>query len=165
VPVADDNAPGAGAEIAWYGDGREQLRDLFALADDSPEQVDRYLELRRVLVAVTGQSIVGLAQLLDCDTPADIQLRSLAVVGRLRRRGLGRVLVEHAAADCRDRGARRLLVATAAADTGNLRFYQLLGFRMQRVERDAFSSAGGYADGLEIDGIRLRDRVWLTLAL
>jgi hypothetical protein len=58
-----------------------------------------------------------------------------------------------------------VLVATASADTGNLRFYQRLGFRMLRIQRDAFTTAHGYPDGLTIDGIPLRDRVWLTLDL
>ena len=57
--------------------------------------------------------------------------------------------------------AGRVLVATAAADIGNLRFYQRQGFRMRSVERDAFTPATGYPPGLLIDGIELRDRVWL----
>jgi hypothetical protein len=58
-----------------------------------------------------------------------------------------------------------LVVATAAADIGNLRFYQRLGFRLRSIERDAFTPAIGYPPGLEIDGIELRDRVWLDLSL
>jgi hypothetical protein len=56
-------------------------------------------------------------------------------------------------------------VATAAADVGNLRFYQRLGFRFSRVERDAFTEATGYAGGVHIDGIELRDRLWLDRSL
>ena len=59
----------------------------------------------------------------------------------------------------------RLLVATAAADIGNLRFYQLQGFRMLRIERDAFGVATGYPDGIVIDGVALRDRVWFDQEL
>jgi len=58
-----------------------------------------------------------------------------------------------------------LAVATATADLGNLRFYQLAGFRMRTVERDAFTSVVGYPAGMVVDGIRLRDRVWLDLDL
>jgi hypothetical protein len=65
----------------------------------------------------------------------------------------------------RDEGRLTLVVATAAADIGNLRFYQRLGFRMRSIERDAFTPATGYPPGLEIDGIELRDRVWLDLPL
>jgi hypothetical protein len=32
---------------------------------------------------------------------------------------------------------------------------------MRAIERDAFTAATGYAPGTEIDGIELRDRVWL----
>jgi hypothetical protein len=60
---------------------------------------------------------------------------------------------------------RTLLVATAAAETGNLRFYQRLGFRLLRIQRDAYTPADGYPDRLTIDGIPVRDRVWLNLEL
>ena len=58
-----------------------------------------------------------------------------------------------------------MVVATAAADIGNLRFYQRQGFRMRSVEPDAFTADTGYPDGIVIDGIPLRDRVWLARAL
>jgi hypothetical protein len=50
----------------------------------------------------------------------------------------------------------------AAADTGNLRFYQRVGFRLLSVDRDAFTPATGYPDPIMIDGIPLMDRVWLS---
>jgi hypothetical protein len=53
-----------------------------------------------------------------------------------------------------------VLVATAAADIDNLRFYQRHGFRLSAIERDAFTPATGYPE-IRIDGIDLRDRVWL----
>jgi hypothetical protein len=58
-----------------------------------------------------------------------------------------------------------LLVSTAAADVDNLRFYQRVGFRMRSIERDAFTAATGYDRGTSVDGIELRDRVWLDLSL
>jgi hypothetical protein len=33
------------------------------------------------------------------------------------------------------------------------------------VERDAFTPATGYPDPIRIDGILLRDRVWLSMEL
>ena len=78
--------------------------------------------------------------------------------------GVGRMLLERAMAACRDEGRSVLVVAAAAADVGVLRFYQLLGFRLLRVERDAFTPETGYPD-IEIDGIPLRDRVWLSLSV
>jgi len=85
----------------------------------------------------------------------------MAVDPAYQGRGIGRALMSAAIANARREGCATLVVATAAADTGNLRFYQRLGFRMRSIERDAFTSATGYAPGLEVDGIVLRDRVWL----
>ena len=59
-------------------------------------------------------------------------------------------------------GAARVLVATATADIDNLRFYQRPGFRMDRVERDAFSVDRGYPIP-EVDDIPVRDRVWFSI--
>jgi GNAT superfamily N-acetyltransferase len=89
----------------------------------------------------------------------------MAVVETQRGRGVGRALVAGAIERARDERIEVLRVATGAADTGNLRFYQRLGFRMRSIERDAFTPANGYPPGLEVDGIELRDRVWLDLRL
>lgn len=151
--------------IRWHTAPRQELRALFVLAEDSPERLDSSLGLGRVLVAVEQGITVGYVQLVGCETPGDIEMRSLAVAEGRQRKGIGRALVEHAVAEARADGARTLLVATATSDVGNLRFYQRLGFRMLRVERDAFTASDGYPEGLVIDGIPLRDRVWLTLSL
>jgi hypothetical protein len=74
------------------------------------------------------------------------------------------MLVERAVAVCREERRSTLLVSTAAADTRVLRFYQLLGFRLLRVERDMFTPEAGYPE-IDIDGIPLRDQVWLSLTL
>jgi N-acetylglutamate synthase-like GNAT family acetyltransferase len=154
-----------GLKIRWHHGDRAVLRRLFELADDSPRQLDGYIELGRILVAVDEGLTVGHLQLVDGDSAGEVELRSLAVGEDRWRRGIGGALVERAVAECRAEGARTLLVATAAADVRNLRFYQLLGFRMLRVERDAFTVEDGYPEDLTIDGIPLRDRVWLSLSL
>jgi GNAT superfamily N-acetyltransferase len=74
---------------------------------------------------------------------------------------VGRQLIQAAIDLAAAESVTTILVATAAADLGNLRFYQRQGFRMRSVERDAFTPATGYPAGLRIDGIELRDRVWL----
>jgi GNAT superfamily N-acetyltransferase len=80
-------------------------------------------------------------------------------------RGVGRRLIQAAVDLAAAESVTTILVATAAADIGNLRFYQRQGFRMRSVERDAFTPATGYPAGLLIDGIELRDRVWLDRAV
>jgi GNAT superfamily N-acetyltransferase len=149
---------------AFEGD-RETLRPLFRMADDSEQAIDRYVLDGEILTAVDGGAILGHLQLVNAGSDGVVELKSMAVIETRQRHGVGRALVEEAVRRSRSRGARRLVVATAAADTGNLRFYQRLNFRMVRIERDVFGPEAGYPEGTLIDGIPLRDRVWLERAL
>jgi NAD(P)H-dependent FMN reductase/GNAT superfamily N-acetyltransferase len=150
--------------IEEFTGARHDLRTLFELAEDSPSQLESYLQEGHVLVARRGGQVVGHLQLVESE-PGEVELKSMAVCPAEQRRGVGRRLVAAAVDRLRSGPSRRLVVATAAADIGNLRFYQRQGFRMRSVERDAFTSETGYPTAIDIDGIRLRDRVWLDRSL
>ena len=149
-------------KIEWFEGSREELSDLFALADDSATAVGTYRARR--LVARDGPTVIGHLQLVAGDSADEAEVKSLAVREDRQGAGVGRLLVEGAAAACREEHRSTLLVATAAADTRVLRFYQLLGFRLLHVERDAFTPETGYPE-IAVDGIPLRDRVRLSLTL
>jgi GNAT superfamily N-acetyltransferase/catechol 2,3-dioxygenase-like lactoylglutathione lyase family enzyme len=150
--------------IEWFEGSRSALADLFALADDSPEQVERYRDLGRVLVARDGPTVIGHLQLVPGERLDEAEVKSLAVREDRQGSGIGRSLMNRAIAVCRDEHRAALLVATAAADIGVLRFYQRLGFRFLRVERDVFTPETGYPPA-EVDGVPLRDQIWLSLNL
>jgi ribosomal protein S18 acetylase RimI-like enzyme len=145
--------------IERFDGDRARLRALFEEAEDSAAQLDSYIGAGVVLVARVGDEIVGHLQVHAGE------ILNMAVAERCRGHGIGRALVEHAVALGRDEGRTLLTVATAAADIGNLRFYQRCGFRLRTIERDVFTPERGYPPGLTIDGIELRDRVWLDLSL
>jgi GNAT superfamily N-acetyltransferase len=149
--------------IEWFEGSRDELAELFALADDSAAAVSAYRDLGRVLVARDGATIIGHLQLVDGDD-GESEVKSVAVQEDRQGAGVGRLLIERAIAVCRAEQRSTLLVATAAADTRVLRFYQLLGFRLLRVERDVFTPEAGYP-AVDVDGIALRDQVWLSLTL
>src|SRR5690348_12327230 len=111
-----------------YDGEHARLRDLFALAEDSPQRLASYLGRGRVLIASDGGAVVGYVQLVETEAPDELELLSMAVVEHRQGEGIGRALVERAIAECRADGVHVLLVATATADVGNLRFYQRLGF-------------------------------------
>jgi len=159
-PVGLSGPPGI--DIDWHVGPRDELRPLFEFAEDSRSQLDDYLDQGRVLVAVRGSALVGHLQLVPSTRSGEIELKNMAVVPGQRGTGVGRALVVAALVRCAGDGWSRMVVATAAADTGNLRFYQRLGFRFLLVESDAFTAATGYPDPVVIDGIPLLDRVWLT---
>jgi GNAT superfamily N-acetyltransferase/catechol 2,3-dioxygenase-like lactoylglutathione lyase family enzyme len=150
--------------IDWFDGPRAALAGLFALADDSALQVRRYRQLGRVLVAWEGPNVVGHLQLVPGERGDEVEVKSLAVRKDRQRTGIGRMLMERAILVCREENRSTLVVATAAADTRVLRFYQRLGFRLLRVERDVFTAQAGYPP-VDIDGVPLRDRVWLSLGL
>jgi ribosomal protein S18 acetylase RimI-like enzyme len=160
-----DGADVEGIRVELHSGPRAALRPLFELAEDSAEALDAYIDAGRVVVAVDDDAVVGHLQITDTDHAGEAEVKNMAVAPSLQGRGLGRALMAAAIDLARRERRSALVVATAAADTGNLRFYQRLGFRMRAVERDAFTPASGYAPGLEVDGIELRDRVWLDLAL
>jgi GNAT superfamily N-acetyltransferase len=144
---------------------RSELRRLFELAEDSPRALAAYIDEGRVLVALERDEVIGHVQITATSEAAELEIKNLAVDPLMQRRGIGRTLVEAAADAARTEGRLRLLVATAAADIGNLQFYQRVGFRARAIERDVFSTAAGYEAGVTINGIALRDRVWLDREL
>jgi GNAT superfamily N-acetyltransferase len=158
-------APALPVRVEQHTGSRAELRPLFELAEDSRAQLDSYVESGRVLVAVQGEEVIGHLQLTEADGASDLEIKNMAVLESHRRRGVGRSLVARAVDLARAESRRSVCVATAAADLDNLRFYQQLGFRMRSIERDAFTIATGYPSGAIVDGIELRDRVWLDLPL
>lgn len=148
-------------EITEYAGPREVLRSLFELAEDSAAELDSYLDRGRAWVARRDRVIVGHLQVVDGDAPDTAEIKNMAVAERLQGKGIGAQLIDTVRAALAAEAVRTLIVATATADIGNLRFYQRQGFRFRAVERDAFTPAQGYPPGLLIDGIPLRDRVWL----
>lgn len=151
--------------IDRYNDDRARLLPLFALADDSAAQIATYISRGDVLVARDDGLAIGYLQILQTSEAGVFELKSMAVTEQRQREGIGAGLVEAALAYCRARNGRQLIVSTAAADTGNLRFYQRQGFRMSKIMRDVFTPANGYIEGAVIDGIALRDQVFLDLDL
>jgi predicted N-acetyltransferase YhbS len=162
---AADGASAAEIRIELYAGAREALRPLFELAEDSAAQLDAYLGAGRVLVALAGDQVVGHLQLIGTDRPGQVELKNMAVPESLQGRGIGARLVRTAIDLVTAESATAVHVATAAADVDNLRFYQRQGFRMRSIERDAFTPATGYPSEIVIDGIVLRDRVWLDYLL
>lgn len=155
----------AAVRVERHAGPRGELRSLFDEAEDSAQELDGYIDKGEVLVAIAEDRVIGHLQLIADRERGGSEIKNMAVQTTYRGRGIGRLLIEGAIDLARSHGHSALTVATAAADVGNLRFYQRAGFRMREIERDAFLPLLGYPAGLTIDGICLRDRVWLDLGL
>jgi len=150
--------------ISRYDGSRNDLRNLFEMAEDSAAQLDSYIDEGEVFVASEAGHSVGHLQLIPLNSGCG-EIKNLAVTPRFRRQGVASALVRHAIDISRRNGWNELVVRTATADTGNLRFYQRPGFRCIAIEPDAFTPAVGYPPNLRIDDIPLRDAIGLSQPL
>ena len=96
-------------------------------------------------VAEDGEgSVIGLvACFVDKDAlevePAEVVMEDLVVAAGLRRRGVGRALVEVALGFARERRVRRVVVSALVVNEDALATYRALGFRplYTRLERES----------------------------
>jgi len=140
---------------------RDRYLPLFYVADDSSTEIQSTYQLGDLYAlddAAGNPAGIVLAIPLDED---EIEFKTVAVASALQRQGVGRQLLATVLADLWQRGICRVVVGTSTSNIGALAFYQRLGFRMWRVERDFFSAQRGYPVGLEENGIPVRDMLWL----
>ena len=150
--------------LQWRHD-RLSLEHLFALADDSLDQIRRYRDLGDVIVAASQSCLVGHAQVISIGPDDTFEIKSIAVLQHHRRRGIGNELLKAAIRLCRDKGANRVTVSTAIASTSAIRFYLQHGFRACSIVRDAFTHATGYPIDATVEGLPLNDALEFELML
>jgi ribosomal protein S18 acetylase RimI-like enzyme len=145
---------------------REAVIDLMRLADDSEKQVREYLHQGRLFVLQEKGAAAPVGQLLVVQAPnSRPEIKSLSISANRQGKGLGRLLVGEVLSTLKREGIQQVTVATSTADIGNIAFYQKAGFRCLKIERNAFTSDNGYADGLRSNGILVRDKIWFDLEL
>ena len=69
----------AAVAVEEHAGSRTSLRSLFELAEDSPQQLDAYLDAGRVLVALDGDQVVGHLQMTEATRPAEAEIKNMAV--------------------------------------------------------------------------------------
>jgi len=144
------------------GAARDTWISLLELADE-PEPLRRVLNDGVLYGIVDEESGEPLAAVLVIGVDDEtVELRAVAVDEYEQGRGLGTWIVAEVCDRLR-RAERRVVVGTASSGIRQLGFYQRLGFRLTRVERDFFTPDRGYPVGLTENGIPTRDMVWMEL--
>src|SRR3954451_24053439 len=147
------------------GEARTPCLPLLLLADESTTQVQAYYQTGDLfaLDSDSGQPLAIVLTIPSAD--GSIELKAVAVEEGLHRRGVGTRVVRAVLGCLRGTGARRVIVGTGNSAIGPLAFYQKLGFRLWKIERDFFNPERGYPERMEEDGILCRDMVWMDLEL
>ncbi len=143
------------------GRERDAYLPLLSLADDSESAVNGYYQ-KGDLYALDDAASRPLAMTLAIREPdGSVELKAVAVDEELHGQGVGKRMLAAVLTDLKEGGVERVIVGTASCSIDVLAFYQKVGFRLWRIERDFFSTARGYPDGLQENGIPLRDMVWM----
>ena len=103
-----------------------------------------------VLVAEVDGEVAGYVKLgLATPLPASAHVRTIsgvAVDPARMRMGIGRALIDAAAAEARARGATRLTLRVLGPNEGARRLYESAGFVVEGVQRGEFFLDGAYVD-------------------
>lgn len=151
--------------IVAPGHERDAYLPLLLLADDSESEVRAYYQSGD-LYAVDDESGRPLGMILAIPEPdGSVELKAVAVDEARHGQGIGKRMLAAVLADLKARGVTHVVVGTGNSGIGPLAYYQKAGFRLWKIERDFFGPARGYPEGLEENGIALRDMVWMDLDL
>ena len=144
---------------------------LLLLADPSREKVKRYLPgstcyAARQTAQFTPSGLGALIGVCVLQPPhgeqAHWELMNMAVSPAWQRNGIGSALLHHAIRELRKRGVQQLEVGTGSFGD-QLLFYQRLGFRVSRIDRDFFLR--NYTTPLWERGVQHKDMLRLMLEL
>jgi ribosomal protein S18 acetylase RimI-like enzyme len=143
------------------GPEREALQPLLLQADE-PEPLRGYLQVGDVYVLRGGDGDVlgATVVIIEADGPGTAELKNVAVAAERHKEGLGRRMLAEVLEDLRRRGIGRAIVGTSNAGIGEIAFYQKVGFRLWRIERDYFTPERGYDPKKLESGLVHRDMVW-----
>jgi ribosomal protein S18 acetylase RimI-like enzyme len=149
--------------IVPAGPERDAYRSLLMLADDSEQEVAGYYQ-HGYLYALDEDGPLGVTLVIP-HRDGSVELKAVAVDSGRHNQGIGQRMLAAVLTDLKARGVTRVVVGTASSGVGQLAFYQKAGFRLRAIDRDFFSPARGYPDGLQENGIWVRDMVWMDQIL
>lgn len=146
---------------------RDLVFELMRLADDSETEIRSYLQTGRLFLLGLGDlNHAPDGQILVQEREKGFaEIKSLSISPQIQHVGLGTFFLREVLASLKKERTTHVEVSTSTADLDSIKFYQRNGFRLVRVERDAFTSSNGYPESLSGNGIPIRDRIWLDIQL
>lgn len=131
-------------------------------SEPSEEVLSEYLHRGRCFSLTMGRKTAGLFILYQSSS-RQVELYTLSVEKKRRRKGLGSLLLKAAMSEAREMGAFEMVVKTRNSAPHNLNFYQRAGFRIESVEKNYFTQL--YGRDIHEGGILCRDAICLTMSL
>ncbi len=144
---------------------REPFLDLLLLADESEQQVRSYMDEGELFAFFAEGWNRPAGMTLTIPDGDAVELKAVAIDPAGQGTGMGKRMLALVLDALRRSGYRRAIVGTGNSGIGQLAYYQKAGFRLHHIERDFFTPERGYDEGIEENGIPLRDMVWMDQEL
>lgn len=135
---------------------------LLLLADPSLEMIDAYLQNAVIYIAELQKETIGVYVLFSTG-PETAEIKNIAVEPVHQGKGVGKMLLEHAAQMAKASGCNTLLIGTADSSISQLSLYQKAGFKITGLKKDFFSH--NYDQPIYENGVQCKDMVILSKGL
>lgn len=136
--------------------------ELLYLADPSKEAVTDYIGRGTLYSAYIDNKVVG-AYVILMTRPLTLEIMNIAVEELHQRKGIGKVLINHAINTSKDLNAKVLEIGTGNSSIYQLAFYQKCGFRITGIDKDFFKKH--YKETIIENGIECIDMIRLSMDL
>ncbi len=146
-------------EIARVTENKRRYLDLLLLGDEQESMVDRYLE-RGELFVLDDRGIKAVCVVTD-EGDGVCEIKNLAVVPEVQRRGYGSRMVEYVVARYAEHYS--LLLVGTGETPGTIGFYRSCGFEYSHRIENFFTEH--YDHPIVEEGVRLSDMVYLRRKL
>ena len=116
-------------------------RDLYfpylLLADGNEEMVRQYMNDGILYAIHCGGHLIGVTLLIE-RTKTSIEIKNIAIEPEYKGKGIGKIVLQMISDSSKAKGYTRVIVGTANSSIDNIVFYQKVGFRMEKIEKDFF---------------------------
>jgi len=134
---------------------------LLLIADPSEIKINEYLHGANCFGAFVNEELVGVC-ITNSNINGEIEIFNIASLPNERKKGIGSNLLKFVINECSKRAVKKLVLGTGTFGY-QLTFYQRLGFRVDSVLKDFFTT--NYDHPIYEDGIQHHDMLRLAINL
>ena len=136
----------------------EDAFELFLLADPSQNQINKYIQKSIIYGAYLNDILIATYALLPIDEHT-IEIKNIAVIENIQRKGVGTLLLSHARETAIEMGFIQIIIGTANSSIYQLLFYQKCGFEIFELRKNFFTD--NYLQPIFENGIQAKHMIVL----
>lgn len=137
---------------------KEDAFELFLLADPSHNQINKYIQKSVIYGGYLNDILIATYALLPIDEHT-IEIKNIAVLENIQRKGVGTLLLNHARETSISMGFAQIIIGTANSSIYQLLFYQKCGFEIFELRKNFFTD--NYHQPIFENGIQAKHMIVL----